>query len=74
MSMTVVSKPLGELEIGHNIFRDGHIYTVTSTFIHEDDVTVTVTLGYPRRMESDSEPLKEITSHNRTLITVYQFH
>lgn len=69
-----ITKKLSELEIGHNIFRDGHIYTVTTTpFIHEDDTTVTVKVGYPRKVDDSFELIKEITSHGERPITVYQY-
>lgn len=69
--MHTVTRTLGELEIGDNIFRDGHIYMVTNTHIHEDDVTVTVKLGYPRKVDDGFEILTEITSHAARPITVY---
>lgn len=63
---------LGELEIGDNIFRDGHIYTVTSTRIHDDDMTVTVKLGYPRKIDDGFDLLTEITSHSARPIIIYR--
>lgn len=66
-----ITKTLAELEIGDNIFRDGHIYMVTKTFVHEDDVTVTVKIGYPRKVDDGFELLTEITSHGTRPITVY---
>jgi hypothetical protein len=71
MKQTVTMK-LGELEIGHNIFRDGHIYTVTRVDFHEDDTTVTVKLGYPRKIDDGFERIDHITSHSARPITVYK--
>lgn len=68
-----VTMKLSELEIGHNIFRDGHIYTVTNTRIHDDDTTVTVKVGYPRKVDDGFELITEITSHGERPITVYKY-
>lgn len=64
---------LGELEVGDNIFRDGHIYMVTAKTFHEDDTTVTVKLGYPRKVDDGFERIDHITSHNRRPITIYKY-
>lgn len=69
--MRTITKTLAELEIGDNIYRDSHIYMVTNTHVHEDDVTVTVKLGYARRIEPEYPPLDHITSHGARPITVY---
>jgi len=68
-----ITKKLVELEVGDNIFRDGHIYMVTRHFIHDDDTTVTAKVGYPRKVDDGFERITEITSHGARPITVYQY-
>lgn len=67
------TKTLSELEINDNIFRDGYIYTVTNTFVHADDTTVTAKVGYPRKVDDGFKIIKEITSHGARPITVYLY-
>lgn len=69
--MHTTTTTLAELEVGDNIFRDGHIYMVTRHDIHPDDTTVTVKLGYPRKVDDDFELITEITSHGARPITKY---
>lgn len=69
--MRTITTTLAELEIGDNIYRDSHIYMVTNKLIHEDDTTVTVKLGYARRIEPDYPPIDHITSHGARPITKY---
>lgn len=68
-----ITKTLGELEIGDNVFRDGHIYMVTNTFIHDDDTFVTVKLGYARKIDDGFDLIEEIVGHTSRPITVYKF-
>lgn len=69
--MREVTTTLAELEIGDNIYRDSHIYMVTNKIIHDDDTTVTVKLGYARRVDPTCEPLTEIVSHGARPIIKY---
>lgn len=70
--MREVTTTLGELQFNDNVFQWGHIYTVIADPIfHEDDTTVTVKLGYPRRIQDDYEVVTEITNNSRRSITKY---
>ena len=63
--MRETTTTLSELEVGDNVFRNGHAYMVTRHTIHEDDTTVTIKLGYPRKVDDGFEPLTEFTGHAR---------
>jgi hypothetical protein len=69
--MRETTTTLAELEVGDNIYRDSHIYMVTNKVIHDDDTTVTVKLGYARRVDPTYDPLTELTSHGARPIIKY---
>jgi hypothetical protein len=70
--MHTVETTLAQLEVSDNIFRDGHIYTVLSKVIHDDDTTVTVKIGYPRKVDDGFEVINHITSHGARPIIKYK--
>lgn len=61
--MREIIKKAGELEIGDNIVEDGHIYMVTGVTFNDDDMTVTVKVGYPRTIVAGGNLLTSFKVH-----------
>lgn len=71
MLMHTITKEAGKLEIGDNLFRDGHIYMVTDVTFNDDDTTVTLKVGYARKVDDGFEKQSEFTFNVMRPVTVY---
>lgn len=68
--MREITKKLGELEIGDTIVEDDRIYMVMAVTFSDDDMHVTIGVGYPRPWAKPENRLTAFTAFTSRPVTV----